>query len=451
MIRTFARAVLAGVSLHLFPVLGAPAPIEAQSATVSLGADTLQEIAPNTAFSLPVNVDNPPNLASLTVRISWDAGAFSYQAYTPGNFGQVVVNESAAGTGSLLISVFSPNGTSSDFTAVSLDFVSGSDGGGLFVDVLAAGNEGGTDISASVFPVDRNLCVGILGLSGDVNADDGVNIIDAQQVGRASVSLPVADPARLARLGDVNTDGHVSVIDAQQLARFSVMLPASPGIGAEVGGCWEELWCGPSGGAISVPQVVVGDTESRPPLSYFVVEVSGSSVDFTMRSPVPWIQLPATSGTTPFNEAASVYGDPSAPQGPMLLPIVATSSQAKIFLQCELQIWVVRPKIFAAPDAVELTAALGGPNPSGHTWVAIYDQGNGIDNTLQTTVGYSQGGAGWLSATIGTPSPATHTVLGLDTDISALPVGRHVAEVTISSPRYSGIAPLVVPVTLTIE
>jgi hypothetical protein len=42
---------------------------------------------------------------------------------------------------------------------------------------------------------------------GDASGDGGVNIADAQQIARFSVSLSVTNPAALAARGDVNADG----------------------------------------------------------------------------------------------------------------------------------------------------------------------------------------------------------------------------------------------------
>jgi hypothetical protein len=104
----------------------------------------------------------------------------------------------------------------------------------------------------------------LTGLLGDVNGDDVVNIIDAQQIARFSVGLPVTDPERVLSHGDVNEDGVINIIDAQQVARYSVGLPTpnAPNIGEPVGGeCVGEFsvlhWTDQNLGTSAVPGAIV--------------------------------------------------------------------------------------------------------------------------------------------------------------------------------------------------
>lgn len=67
---------------------------------------------------------------------------------------------------------------------------------------------------------------------GDVNNDNIVNIIDAQQMARKSVGLSVANATTTTLRGDVNaTGGEPNIIDAQQTARFAVGLSAAARLG----------------------------------------------------------------------------------------------------------------------------------------------------------------------------------------------------------------------------
>lgn len=61
---------------------------------------------------------------------------------------------------------------------------------------------------------------------GDVNEDGVVNILDARQILRYSVGLPVVNLTAVIALGDVTADGVVDIMDAQQIARYSVGLRA---------------------------------------------------------------------------------------------------------------------------------------------------------------------------------------------------------------------------------
>jgi hypothetical protein len=71
-----------------------------------------------------------------------------------------------------------------------------------------------------------------------VDGDGVVTIIDAQQIARFVVGLPVLDPARLAIGGDANADGAIDIIDAQQVARSVIGLPSDPDVGQPLlGGC----------------------------------------------------------------------------------------------------------------------------------------------------------------------------------------------------------------------
>lgn len=69
------------------------------------------------------------------------------------------------------------------------------------------------------------------GIWGDVNGDGSVDIVDAQQIARFAVELPVADSELAGQWGDVNDDGSVDIIDAQQTARHAVGLSAVDRIG----------------------------------------------------------------------------------------------------------------------------------------------------------------------------------------------------------------------------
>ena len=234
------------VVIALLVSLLGPAAGAAQSIVVRVGDETTTAVAPEAEIAIPIVVDMSAaaglDIASLTFALNWDPTRLTFVSTTAGAFGTVIFNETQTGTGLLTASMFNATGATSTFTVATVVQQAGVTVGNtlISIDVTAAGNELGINILASVSPENLNLCVGVLGLLGDVTADDVVNIIDAQQVARFSVGLPVADPDRMATHGDVTEDGAVNIIDAQQIARFSVGLPVpgAPNIAAPMaGGC----------------------------------------------------------------------------------------------------------------------------------------------------------------------------------------------------------------------
>lgn len=77
------------------------------------------------------------------------------------------------------------------------------------------------------------------GLLGDVTDDDAVNTIDAQQIARWSIGLPVSATveSRISTHGDATGDGNVNTIDAQQIARWSIGLSTTFPIGEPLPAC----------------------------------------------------------------------------------------------------------------------------------------------------------------------------------------------------------------------
>lgn len=232
----------------LFLALSAP-PAVAQSIVVRVGDETTTTVAPGAEIQIPIVVDMAQagglDIASLTFDLTWDPSLLTYVEAVPGTFGSVVFNEADVASGQLATSVFNATGTTNTFTAISVvlsaDAAAENQDALVAVDVTAAGNGVGTDISASVSEDNLCLCIGLAGFVGDVSDDGTVNIIDAQQIARYSVGLPPPpDPALVDARGDVNEDGLHNIIDAQQIARWTVGLPVpeSPDIGqAMPGGC----------------------------------------------------------------------------------------------------------------------------------------------------------------------------------------------------------------------
>lgn len=212
--------------------------------TVRAGPDLETDVRPGGDLAIPILVDmsgaNGLVLASLSVEINWDPARLTYETTTAGDFGTLTLNATEASGGKLVASLFSPTGTTQDFTVLHLALTAAAIEGltDVTLTVTAAGAEGGQDITANTTGATLSVCVGDDGLWGDVTADGAVNIIDAQQIARHSVGLGTADPDRLGTHGDVTGDGIVNIVDAQQIARFAVGLPTSGRAGDLVfGGC----------------------------------------------------------------------------------------------------------------------------------------------------------------------------------------------------------------------
>ena len=452
------RAV--AIVFSFLPLFACATVLEAQQIRVSAGDGSLSAVAPGATFSLPIHFDlgmvGAENLASATFSVAWDPAVLSYQSSTTGPFGQVVLNESQIAAGVLTVSVFSPAGTTTSFDAVFIDFTSGNAETTTTItpQVSAAGNQNGIDISGIVVEVPLSLCVGTLGLRGDVTADGLVNILDAQQLARSSVNLPAPpDPARVAAVGDVTLDGSVNILDAQQIARFSVGLSASPAIGEAVVGCSasnEEIYCLSPGTTF---HVVILDSVGVPiggNGQFSVLSFSGSPVPFNLTTTASWLRASPSFGSTPFIGAVGVYGDPSLTPGtPVGADIVPVTAQAMVTGVCTVNLFMLQPIISPATNNVSLAAQQGATTPVS-TSVQLHPLGiNGFLSGYEATATISYPGvSGWLSAEVKSGARtdwidvsgcAFCNFLDLMADPSGVPVGTHAATVSIFSPRYEGI------------
>jgi hypothetical protein len=208
------------------------APVESQTIVLVVGAEGRTVVAPGGHFTVPLTADmssaNGQTLGSLSTAISWNNSRLTLDSLKSGGFGSLISNVNAAdGTGSL--SAFDGTGTATTAQIATLYFTASAVVGSTSVQITPgiAGNAGGTDIHSQLRLRNLDICVASQAYWGDANGDGGVNIIDAQQIARATVGLPIGNATALASLGDVNADGNVNIIDAQQIARFTVGLPAT--------------------------------------------------------------------------------------------------------------------------------------------------------------------------------------------------------------------------------
>ena len=207
----------------------------AQVVGVSFG-DTLLRPAPGTKLAVPVQVNltgaDAMNVASLQATVTFAPSRFAFDSIKVASSSgfSMTSNTAGAGTGSVTFNVFGSTALPAT-GAVATVYLTASQtagGGRVALQVDAAGNEAGQSVLPFIRARSLEVCSAGGGRWGDVNDDQTVNVIDAQQIARFSVGLSVANSALLAGRGDVTADGVVNVIDAQQVARFSVQLSAAP-------------------------------------------------------------------------------------------------------------------------------------------------------------------------------------------------------------------------------
>jgi len=118
---------------------------------VMVGDSTASSITVGNQLTLPVVVDMSQapglNIASLQVKVTWNASIVSYVSATPGTLGSLTTNETDVATGTFLANLFSGTGTEESFRALVLTF-SGASGGttAVEVEVTTAGNELGQSV-----------------------------------------------------------------------------------------------------------------------------------------------------------------------------------------------------------------------------------------------------------------------------------------------------------------
>lgn len=214
---------------------------EPQSIPVNAGTAPNIRVLPGARFVVPISVDlsnaAPMDIASLTTALSWGTPQLSLDSLRAApNLGwQFTANTSGAPGGSASFTTSNASSLTSSSIVALAYYTANSVPGGTRITpaVPAASNAAMQSILPFVRPRRLDVCIAVHGKWGDVNSDNAVNIIDAQQVARYSVGLAVFDINAVVNRGDVTNDGLTNIIDAQQVARFSVSLPVGPRPGVE--------------------------------------------------------------------------------------------------------------------------------------------------------------------------------------------------------------------------
>lgn len=196
---------------------------------VRVGIDPSALIAPNEVIRVPLMVSVPQSstsqIATLEGRVTWRTSRLSFVSATvaPDRGLTLTTNTSEVGSGTLRFNVYGASNLTGTGPAAWLEF-RGVSAGGTPIEVLPslAADDSGGDVLASVQSERFGTCVAQAIRWGDVTGDGAVNVIDAQQIARFSVSLPTNNLTGITTAGDVTGDGSVNVIDAQQIARFSI-------------------------------------------------------------------------------------------------------------------------------------------------------------------------------------------------------------------------------------
>jgi alpha-tubulin suppressor-like RCC1 family protein len=219
---------------RLFAGIGAFVSVTGQAQTIglSVGDSARVHIAPSARLIVPVRIN--PGTTSLTLAstlkasLTWNAGRLTLDslraASTAGYSLFAFTPDIAGGSATFSIARSTPLAAAEVFATAY--FTAASSAGGTRV-VITPTALGDSTVLAQARQRNLDVCVAPTGKWGDANDDAVVNIIDAQQIARASVGLAVASETAVAERGDVTADGLVNIIDAQQLARYSVGLIAS--------------------------------------------------------------------------------------------------------------------------------------------------------------------------------------------------------------------------------
>ena len=119
--------------------------------SVLVGDSAASNITVGNQLTLPIVVDMSQavdlDIASLQVKVTWNASIVTYVSTAPGTFGSLTLNETDVATGTFLANLFNGAGTKESFRALLLTFSGTSAGAAAVqVEVTTAGNELGQSL-----------------------------------------------------------------------------------------------------------------------------------------------------------------------------------------------------------------------------------------------------------------------------------------------------------------
>ncbi len=216
--------------------------VQAQAINVQLGDSARIRVATGASVAVPLGIDlsakGTLSIASLQGTLRWGASRLRFDSLRAVTATGWTVTPQPAGsdTGAVRFASYATSALAASGPIAVAYFTAASTPGGTRVDLLleAVGNEAGQTILSAARVRGQAVCAGPVGNWGDVTDDGVVNVMDAQQIARFTVGLPVVNAAVAAARGDVTNDGNINVLDAQQVARYSVSLSAAARISTPV-------------------------------------------------------------------------------------------------------------------------------------------------------------------------------------------------------------------------
>jgi len=241
--------VLAFLVVHLVPANSpwTPSTVRAQTPEILVAAGARERVtlAPGRFLEVPVLVsqsgESPFPIRSLDLAVQWAPERLVFDDLERGDFGSLTVVSRSTDRGFLAIALFGGDGTTEPFRAFTLRLSASASTGPTEVSLLLVAVRDDHDNSLNDFARSRDLQVCVAhpaGRRGDVNRDDRIDVLDAQQIARFGASLPVTHTDDFLRRGDVTRDGRTDVLDAQRVARFATGRSAE-GVGELIPGSCE--------------------------------------------------------------------------------------------------------------------------------------------------------------------------------------------------------------------